>query len=539
MNIIREDNTVKEYIDINDLTSGLFFIKSNDPFNKTVSLLNKLEYNIVGFYYKDTSKTKPSIKIQTIKLIDNKETIELVPWSTLDEVLNTSYVTEILVREIEKAKYDMFRYILSKNLFNEYTLDEYMNYIFFYEYNIYKKFLNPILSDLDENLSELDESFFEKDDLHELNIKHLQKPSYIKLRNKNEKNINTKVFFINLSNRIYNYYLNLIKDNSVYLKLKNKNVHHLDINPIIDYVLDIIVENWNKLVENFNISMDKNIIYLTEVSKYLKIVMDNFNELYKKLTNKAESIKYNTDIMCEVPYVYFSYEDIPKKEIQSKIKDENPISLILNTCYKLIDFIDFLKDGFSIKSLSMNILENKIRIINQRLNNLSKTCTNKDRCIYNLQVTFKEKIKMQVICINNENMINLINFRENLENIKSLTEQSNGVIININLLLRLYNKIAIDNGIETLDEIKELGSKSAIISITNNEIVFLPHDPYLDNIKVTLKSGTKVLLSLTNPDLSTLSLSQLKEILKFFNKTCKDKYDLQAKIVEEIATRHG
>ena len=91
---------------------------------------------------------------------------------------------------------------------------------------------------------------------------------------------------------------------------------------------------------------------------------------------------------------------------------------------------------------------------------------------------------------------------------------------------------------ETLSEIKELGSKSAIISVTNSPNIFLPHDPYLDNVKVILRTGNKVSLALSNPDLSSLSLPQLREILAFFNITCKDKYDLQNRIVEEIASRH-
>lgn len=539
-NFIREDISGREYIDSTELTSGLIFIRSNDPFNKTISLLNKLEYNIIGYYYKDTSKTKPVWKIQTITLTHAEQTIKIIPWDNLEDVLNTSYVIEIMVREVEKEKYNRFRYILSQNLFNTYTLNQYITYIFFEEDNIYKRFLYPILSNLDTNISESDELFFKKDDLHQLNINHLRKPVYVRLKNKDNRTITNKTFFTSLFNKISEYYLSVVNDNSLFLKLKNKTIKQLQVDPILDYVLNIVVQNWNKLIEELNSSMNREQILLLEISKYLRAIMDNLNELYKKLTQDTECIKYNVDILCEVPYIDFLYEDIPRKQIQNKIKEDNTMSLVLNICYKVIDFIDFLKDGFSVKRMSVNIMDHKVRIINNRLNDiLEKASTNRDKCLFDLRLPSAYKTNMSVICINNDSRINLNNLRSNIENMKLLTEKSNGVIININLLLQLYNKVAVDNGIATIEEIQQLGSKSAIISVTNTSNVFLPHDPYLDNVKVILRSGNKVSLALSNPDLSNLSLSQLREILAFFNRTCKDKYELQAKIVEEIASRHS
>ena len=83
--------------------------------------------------------------------------------------------------------------------------------------------------------------------------------------------------------------------------------------------------------------------------------------------------------------------------------------------------------GFSVKKTSVNIMDMKIRIINHRLDDLlEKISTNKDKCLYSLILPSKGKIHMSVICINNDNRINLDNLRLNLENIKSLTEKSNG-----------------------------------------------------------------------------------------------------------------
>ena len=112
----------------------------------------------------------------------------------------------------------------------------------------------------------------------------------------------------------------MINDNNLFLKLKSKSTRPEQVDPIMDYVIHIVLHNWNKLVEQLNMSMSKEQILLLEVSKYLRIIMENFNELYKKLTHGTECIKYSTDIMCEVPYVEFLYEDIPRKEIQNKIR---------------------------------------------------------------------------------------------------------------------------------------------------------------------------------------------------------------------------